>query len=326
MPKHVLFLCLCLFIFLSGCRKEVQQLIEPDLIPPSPPQGLYVYFAGDGMVILIWQNNRESDLAFYKIYRSTDSVNFSFIAQAYENIFADKELDYDTTYYYYITAVDNSGNESEPSLIVKAKPINLYPPIQPLGLTVEAHNDINEIYINLSWYKNPDGDIKLYKIFRAQTQNFETINSNLIGTSTTNFYRDTLNLSINQRYYYKIIAVDKGGLESKPSYEESDIILRSPELIKPENNAITGYDLTFKWKKVENATGYIVFISTSKFGNEIWKKVIYQESSNDTISVSYSGSSLYNGKTYFWKVATFTKDENIINSISETRSFTISVR
>lgn len=67
------------------------------------------------MVILIWQNNRESDLAFYKIYRSTDSVNFSFIAQTYENIFADKELDYDTTYYYYITAVDNSGNESEPS-------------------------------------------------------------------------------------------------------------------------------------------------------------------------------------------------------------------
>jgi len=88
MPKHVLFLCLCLFIFLSGCRREVQQLIEPDLIPPSPPQGLYVYFAGDGMVILIWQNNRESDLAFYKIYRSTDSVNFSFIAQTYENIYA----------------------------------------------------------------------------------------------------------------------------------------------------------------------------------------------------------------------------------------------
>lgn len=326
MQKLIPLLCLCLFILLPSCGREIQQTIEPDLVPPSPPQGLYVYFAGDGMVILIWQNNKESDLAFYKVYRSTDSMNFSFIARTYENIFADKGLDYDTTYYYYITAVDNSGNESEPSIIIKAKPINLYPPTQPFGLTVEAHNDIDEIYINLNWYKNPDGDIKFYKIFRSQTRNFEIHESNLIGISTNNFFKDTLNLSMNQRYYYKIIAVDKGGLESKPSYEESDVILRSPELIKPENNAITGYDLTFKWKRVENAVGYIIFISTSKFGNEIWKKVIYQDSPNDTISVSYSGASLYNGKTYFWKVATFTKGENIINSISQTRSFTVNVR
>ncbi len=326
MQKLIPLLCLCLFILLPSCGREIQQTIEPDLVPPSPPQGLYVYFAGDGMVILIWQNNKESDLAFYKVYRSTDSMNFSFIARTYENIFADKGLDYDTTYYYYITAVDNSGNESEPSITIKAKPINLYPPTQPFGLTVEAHNDIDEIYINLNWYKNPDGDIKFYKIFRSQTRNFEIHESNLIGISTNNFFKDTLNLSMNQRYYYKIIAVDKGGLESKPSYEESDVILRSPELIKPENNAITGYDLTFKWKRVENAVGYIIFISTSKFGNEIWKKVIYQDSPNDTISVSYSGASLYNGKTYFWKVATFTKGENIINSISQTRSFTVNVR
>ncbi len=303
----------------------MEEVTGPDTTPPSPPQGLYVYFAGDGMVILVWQNNKESDLSFYKIYRGTDSVSFSFIGQATENIFTDKGLDYDTTYYYYITAVDNSGNESKPSAIVSAKPVNLYPPDQPFGLTVDAHNDPDGIYFNLKWYKNPDGDIKLYKIFRANKSNFIPSDSNLIGTSKLNFFRDTINLLIGRRYYYKIVAVDKGNLESKPSFEDDDIALKTPQLLKPDDNSMIGYDLTFKFKKVDNASGYIIFLSTSKYGNEIWKKIIYQ-SPNDTISVNYTGPSLYNGGRYFWKVATFSKDENIINSISETRSFTINAR
>lgn len=323
---RALLLCLSIIFTIIGCTREIQQITEPDTTPPSPPQGIYVYFAGDGMVILVWQNNKESDLAFYKIYRSTNNVNFSFISKTYENIFSDKDLDYDTTYYYYITAVDNSGNESEPSIIVSAKPRNLYPPVQPYGLTVEAHNDPDGIYVNLSWLKNPDGDIKHYKIFRSVIPNFTIHDSNLVGISSKNFYRDTLNLSVNQRYYYKIVATDKGGLESRPSFEENDIILKQPELIKPENNAITSYDIIFSWRKVENASGCIIFVSTSRFGNEIWKKVVYQENSIDTILVPYTGPILRSGRTYFWKVATFTKGENIINSISETRSFTVLLR
>jgi len=323
--KGLIFPIFIILLFF-GCQREVGEISGPDTTPPLPPQGLYVYFAGDGMVILVWQNNRESDLSFYKIYRGVDTINFSCIGQSTENIFADKGLDYDSTYYYYVTAVDNSGNESEPSVIVSARPENIYPPSQPFGLVVDAHNDPDGIYFNLSWYKNPDGDIKLYKIFRSQTPNFTAGDSTLVGISAMNFYRDTLNLSVNQRYYYKIVAVDKGGLESKPSYEDDDIILKSPDLIQPEDKATVGYDFAFKWKKVENTTGYVIFVSTSKFGNEIWRKVIYPAYSADTISVSYTGPSLYNGRTYFWRVATFTKDENIVNSISEIRSFTVSVR
>ncbi len=322
MYKFIFLLCLVLFI--SGCSREVNEIIGPDTNPPSPPQGLYVYFAGDGMVILVWQSNRELDLSFYKVYRGVDTLNFSYVGSASENVFADKGLDYDTTYYYYITAVDNSGNESEPSLIVSAKPVNLAPPTQPYGLVVDAHNDPDGVYFNLRWRENPDGDLKLYKIFRSTTQNFQISDSNLVGISAVNFYRDTLNLTSGHRYYYKVVAVDKGGLESKPSYEDDDVILLTPELIHPLDRAFVGYSFTFKWKKVEDATGYVVFVSTSRFGNEIWKKVVYSES--DTISISYTGPALYNGRTYFWKVATFTKDEDIINSISETRSFTINAR
>lgn len=323
--RVLLVVLLAIFLF-SGCERESYQINEPDIIAPSPPQGLFVYFAGDGIIILIWEKNKESDFAFYKIYRSTDSIIFSPIYKTYETTFADKGLDYDTTYYYYITAVDNSGNESSPSTVVKAKPSNLFPPTQPMGLRVEAHNDPDGKYINLSWQENPDADIKLYKIFRSTTPNFATHDSILIATSTTNSYCDTLNLTPNQRYYYKIVAVDKGNLQSKPSYEENDIILMLPELIEPENNATTGYYINFKWKRVEHAVGYVIFVSTSKFGNEIWKKVVYQDAFRDTVSIYYTGPSLSNRRTYFWKVASFTKGENILNSISEIRNFTVKTR
>jgi hypothetical protein len=101
--------------------------------------------------------------------------------------------------------------------------------------------------------------------------------------------------------------------------------LKCPSLLNPQDNGTTDYNPVFKWKKVENASGYIIFVSTSKFGNEIWKKVITGENS-DTLSVTYLGPSLYDGRIYFWKVATFTKSENMINSISETRSFRVSIR
>jgi hypothetical protein len=321
--KRLLIVLFTLLIL--GCSRELNEMTGPDTTPPSPPQGLSVYFAGDGMVILVWQNNTEPDVDFYRIYRSSDSINFFNIGQSYENIFSDKGLDYDSVYYYYITAVDNSGNESQPSSIVSAKPVNKYPPTQPFGLSVDAHNDPDGIYFNLKWYKNPDGDIKLYRVHRSTTQNFTPSDLNLVGWTKDNYFRDTVNLSVNQRYFYKIVAVDKGGLESKPSYEDDDIILKCPSLLNPQDNGTTDYNPVFKWKKVENASGYIIFVSTSKFGNEIWKKVITGENS-DTLSVTYLGPSLYDGRIYFWKVATFTKSENMINSISETRSFRVSIR
>ena len=86
-----------------------------DVTPPERPEGLTVV-PGVGRVFLTWNENRERDLAGYYVYRSLKS------GKGYERLIMDKPLNRTTysdenvkprtTYYYIITAVDQSGNES----------------------------------------------------------------------------------------------------------------------------------------------------------------------------------------------------------------------
>jgi len=85
-----------------------------DLTPPARPRGLTVV-AGVDRVFLTWNENREADLAGYRVYRSTRS------GHGYEPLtekplnrttFSDEKVRSGSVYYYVVTAVDQSGNES----------------------------------------------------------------------------------------------------------------------------------------------------------------------------------------------------------------------
>lgn len=91
---------------------------------PAAPTGLTAV-AGDGTVSLDWNNNNESDLAGYNVYRSTTSgsgyakLNGSLVVtSAYE----DDTVINDTTYYYVVTAVNTGNYESAYSGQVAATP------------------------------------------------------------------------------------------------------------------------------------------------------------------------------------------------------------
>ena len=95
----------------------------PDVTPPAAPTGLGAT-AGDGSVSLDWANNGETDLAGYRVYRSTSSgggygaVSGLLGSSAY----TDNSVTNGTTYYYVVTAEDTSGNESGDSNEASATP------------------------------------------------------------------------------------------------------------------------------------------------------------------------------------------------------------
>ncbi len=97
----------------------------PDVTPPAAPTGLTGFNIGTTDNYLTWNNNTEPDLAGYNIYRSTISgfdPNQSTLVDSsiIENSYLDSGLDYSTTYFYKVTAVDVSSNESDPSNEVSA--------------------------------------------------------------------------------------------------------------------------------------------------------------------------------------------------------------
>jgi len=86
-----------------------------DVTAPSAPTGL-VATAGDATVSLDWNNNGEGDLDGYNVYRSTTSgsgysqLNGSLLTSS---DYTDNSVTNGTTYYYVVTAVDDTPNANE---------------------------------------------------------------------------------------------------------------------------------------------------------------------------------------------------------------------
>jgi hypothetical protein len=76
------------------------------------------------VVSLDWDDNTEVDLAEYKVYRSTVSAvaGFGKIAEVAASRFVDVDVTFGTQYFYRVTAVDRSENESAPSNVDDATP------------------------------------------------------------------------------------------------------------------------------------------------------------------------------------------------------------
>ena len=85
--------------------------------PQAIPVALTVTAAGSttGSVTLTWNGNSEQDLGGYKVYRATSSGAYGApIATINGNVtsYVASGLPKGTTYFFVVTAFDNSGNES----------------------------------------------------------------------------------------------------------------------------------------------------------------------------------------------------------------------
>jgi fibronectin type 3 domain-containing protein len=101
--------------------------VAPDTTPPSPPTDLTAV-PGDSSVSLSWTAGTESDLAGYRVYRSTtgtpDPTTDTPLNQNLLSTpsYADTTAVNGTAYHYVVTAVDASGNESAASVVETATP------------------------------------------------------------------------------------------------------------------------------------------------------------------------------------------------------------
>lgn len=91
-----------------------------DEFAPDPPSGVSVV-AGANSVELAWERNIAPDLGSYRVYRADGAGEFKVLADAVDALaYSDRQIESGKAYRYRITAVDRSGNESEPSAIIEA--------------------------------------------------------------------------------------------------------------------------------------------------------------------------------------------------------------
>jgi len=305
-----------------SCERLTETSVTDDGLPPAVPVGLRIVFSYDGEVGLEWNVNNEPDIRGYNIYQRENKTISTLIAFTTDSYFFDDSLNYDSQYYYKISAVDLVGEESAATSEILAEPENIYSPIAPRFPAVNARNWEENLSVYLSWEKSFESDVEKYFVFRSEEQGYIPDTSSFIGESAQNYFNDTTALKMDIKYFYKIVAIDKGGLISTPSEEVSDEIYHSASLIFPLDSAEVPFFDYFKIKTINKPATYRISVMTNPFFSEYWATEFYSEATDDTISVSFNPDYVNANVRYYLRIAVYSISEQP-NSISNLYNFII---
>lgn len=164
-------------------------------------------------VKLVWSPHQDKRVGYYRIEKYNTLINewilLKTIKERLQVEYLDTGLDNNTSYKYRVKAFSFDDVEAAPSKVVigKTKPL----PANPTN--VRATNSEPKKII-ISWNPSPTEDVVKYEIHRSifKSLGYEKIKEVNANTSE---YIDSTDTA-GKTYYYKVIAVDKDGLESSP--------------------------------------------------------------------------------------------------------------
>ena len=165
----------------------------PDTTPPAKVTDVTVTTVSCTQLDVFWAANTEPDLHHYNVYR-----NENLIASPTNNSYSDTGLTAGTTYYYKITAVDNSTNEGEASaeasntttadtigpvtsdVVINPNPTNGAETVT-LMATISDSSTCNSIIAAAEYFVNATGDNGNGTVMNASDGAFNSITEGVIA-------------------------------------------------------------------------------------------------------------------------------------------------
>lgn len=131
--------------------------------------------------------------------------------------FVDRTFQYKSEYTYIVRALSQGGNgliESADSKPLTVLPLDQFAPMAPNPVSIASANGA----VSLFWPSSPEQDVVRYNIYRSSSENAAATDWLKIGTVEAKFvtFRDE-RVVIDNRYFYRITAVDRFDNESTPS-------------------------------------------------------------------------------------------------------------
>ncbi len=202
---------------LSKPSKTVKANTKPR---PSIVRGLTATKNLPKKIIVRWQPNPEPDIDHYNVYKSIFEIGPYIVAAKTKRTEYVDLIDEDgAKRYYKVTAVDSDGLESfkqDVPVVGQTLPKPLPPVID------EQRFENGTLYLR---WESPDGRAVKYIVNKIEKEGFlkESVYTFTNIRSTT--FTDA-GLKPGVKYIYTVIAVDKYGIESKPSKE---IVIKVPK-------------------------------------------------------------------------------------------------
>lgn len=178
-----------------------------DNTAPAAPDGVEAQLQ-NGTVQLHWEAVADADLSGYRVYRKLENEDYQSIGVVTKTntSYVDKKITVNQLYTYYIVAVDQAGNISDPSMECEiSTKEDTEPPTIPESLICVGRTGSSVL---LRW--NPSTDnigVTGYRIYRDGV---------CIDTCSDTEYEDT-DLQTAKFYTYEITAIDDKENESEKS-------------------------------------------------------------------------------------------------------------
>jgi fibronectin type 3 domain-containing protein len=180
----------------------------PDVEAPLPPNHLKVVSKGNYLFVDCGMSP-SLDANLYTLYRSEEKQKnvklYEYKKAPFQ--FIDTTIVKGKKYVYSVMVTDTAGNISKTSIMDSVVFADFSPPPAPRNVNAKFING----KVELNWIKSIDFDMAGYNIYRSDypTGTFELLNK-VILTETK--FTDN---SGNNKFYYRIRAIDTSGNESK---------------------------------------------------------------------------------------------------------------
>ncbi len=325
-------------------RDSIEAIGRPvDRSAPKTPENLTAK-PGNNSVVLEWQRSEDADCEAYKIYSCEGAPSISnkmkFLVRtkandSLVNNYRVSGLKNGKVYYFSVSAVDFSGNESALAFEIKAVPVDFTPPDKPSYIKVSAMNGANKI----EWASVPDRDSDLsgYRIYRKSSSFPEFIavadlkkprkseaqlyiaEKRKKSSGVDKFYPVIFEYIDNglyntMAYYYYVTAYDVKGNESSPT-----VTCEGTPCDKVPPVKVSGFKaesrvskITLKWrinKKERDLAGYYIYRrAESQEKYDLIAEIKKPEINNfEDLNLEY-------GVKYFYRISAF--DESLNESIA----------
>lgn len=292
---------------------EYTEYVQPkDMTPPIMPEGV-VTKGEEGKILIAWKMSLEMDLAGYNIYRGESlqegeefkKINKELIGGDFP-YYEDKDIIPGKTYFYRVSAIDTSGNESRHTSGYSAMVKDTIPPGEPKGLKFEY--DLKTHLVKLDWGAPEDKDLLGYYVYRgASTQTTMKITQHPLKETV---YLDEAYhkrwIIAGKSYFWEVSSVDNSYNESKKVWVKGDIPDDEPPLTPKSIYArsLEDGEIKVSWQMLLSwdVEGY------NLYRGEKDKAILLKEFGTSTLS--YTDAQVEKGKRYFYQVSAIDKAEN----------------
>lgn len=270
----------------SALSNEVELTISRELI--AAPENLSITAAIEGGVLkLVWDEVMNPYFAYYQIHRSTSpNSGFEPVAQSNTSSWQDQVVN-GIRYYYYVTAVDDTANESEASNIADGIALDLQAPQTPVLLTPVAGGsslDVTVSVADIAGLATESHTVDLYHdgVWLDQVNTYTDFT--VVSTEYGNYFSDV------QISFGDWLAYYNGGIEPVELY--NTITTDNVHVSLTVQN-----DDDFWWSH----DGQVLYVIANEGGNERLYEVSHDGSYQtmglisdriDTVSVSADGKQL----------------------------------